>query len=199
MLHEKNLPKMFWAKVAYIVVFLQNRLSTKATRDHTPYEAWYGYKPPLNFLKIFGCLYFTYVSQSKRDKLDKRASPGIFIGYSTVNKGYKIFQPQTRSIVVSRDVYFIEDEEWNWDETKMKDPTMVDLQFKAPASRIGEEEDWQNELVDNAPVRGTRPLFDIYERCNIAVCEPADFRAAKEDQNWMKEELFIIEKTKHGN
>lgn len=41
---------------------------------------------------------------------------------------------------------------------------MADLQFKSLASRIGEEEeDWQNELVDDAPVRGTRSLYDIYE------------------------------------
>ena len=111
MLHEKNLPKKFWAEATHTAVFLQNRHPTKAVKDDTPYEAWNGYNPSLNFLKIFGCLYFTHVPQSKRGKLDKRASPNIFIGYSVVSKAYKIFQPQTKSIVVSRDVYFIEDEE----------------------------------------------------------------------------------------
>ena len=77
------------------------------------YEAWYGHKPSLSFLKVFGCLCFTHVPQIKRDKLDKRALPGIFIGYSTVEKAYKIFQPQTGKIVISRDVHFVEDEEWN--------------------------------------------------------------------------------------
>jgi len=137
------------------------------------------------------------MSHRARDKLDKRASPDIFIGYITVNKAYKIFQPQTGSTVVSRDVYFIEDEEWNWDETEKKDQIVVDLQFKLLSRIEEEEEDWQNELVDDAPVRGTKLFSDIYERCNIVVCEPADFRAAKEDQNWMaamKEELFMIEK-----
>ena len=199
MLHEKNLPKKFWAEAAQTAVFLQNRLLSKAVKDQTPYEAWYGYKPSLNFLKIFGCLCFTHVPQNKRDKLDKRASPGIFIGYSTVSKAYKIFQPQTGSIVVSRDVHFIEDEEWNWDEVKKKDQTVEDLQLNSLASRTEEEEDWQSELVDDAPARGTRSLSDIYERCNIAVCEPTDFGAAKEDQNWMaamKEELSMIEKNR---
>jgi len=40
-------------------------------------------------------------------------------------------------------------------------------------------------VEDSAPVRGTRPLSDIYERCNIVVCEPVNFRATEEDQNWM--------------
>jgi hypothetical protein len=107
MLHKKNLPKKFWAEAANIADFLQNRLLTKVVKDQTPFEAWYGYKPSLNFLKIFGCLCFTLVPQTKRDKLDKRALPDIFIGYSLVAKAYKVFQPQTGKIVISRDVHFM--------------------------------------------------------------------------------------------
>nr|KYP43525.1 Retrovirus-related Pol polyprotein from transposon TNT 1-94 [Cajanus cajan] len=143
MLHEKNLPKKFWSEAAHTVVFLQNRLLTTAVKDQTPYEAWYGHKPSLIFSKIFGCLCFTHIP--------------IFIGYSTVSKAYKIFQPQIGSIVVSRDVHFVEDEEWKWDEAKKKIQSVTDLQFKFPASRT-EEEDWQNELVDDTPTRGTRLL-----------------------------------------
>ncbi|XP_038902464.1 uncharacterized protein LOC120089115 [Benincasa hispida] len=65
-------------------------------------------------------------TSNKRDKLDRRASSGIFIGYSTVSKAYKIFQSQTGNIVVSRDVHFLEDEEWSWDEVKKKDQTITE-------------------------------------------------------------------------
>ena len=81
----------------------------------------------LKFLKVFGCLYFTHVPQSKHDKLDKRASPSIFIGYNIINKAYKIFQPQTWNIIGSRDAHFKEDEEWNWDQP------MTELKLKFPA------------------------------------------------------------------
>ena len=46
---------------------------------------------------------------------------------------------------------------------------------------------------------GTRLLFDIYQRCNIVVCEPTDYEEAKMDQNWitaMKEGLLMIERNK---
>ncbi|KAA8531791.1 hypothetical protein F0562_006492 [Nyssa sinensis] len=60
-----------------------------------------------------------------------------------------------------------------------------------------------NDLVDDSPVRGTRLLSDIYQRCNIAVCEPAGYEDAKKDQRWivaMQEELFMIKKNqKHGD
>ena len=51
--------------------------------------------------------------------------------------------------------------------------------------------------MDETPVRGTRSLVDIYQRCNVAVLEPTDFEAAKNDKRWMsvkKEELVVIEK-----
>ena len=39
MLHEKNLPKRFWGEAANTTVYLQNRISTKALKDLTPFEA----------------------------------------------------------------------------------------------------------------------------------------------------------------
>jgi len=77
MLHDKELPKMFWAEAANTVVFLQNRLPTKALKDKTPFEAWYDYKPSLNFLRVFGCLCFSHIPQAKRDTLDKKSKLGI--------------------------------------------------------------------------------------------------------------------------
>jgi len=55
-----------------------------------------GYKPSLNFLKVFGCVCFVHVPHVKRDKLDKKAIPGIFVGYSSVSKAYKVYHPQNR-------------------------------------------------------------------------------------------------------
>lgn len=51
--------------------------------------------------------------------------------------------------------------------------------------------------MDHVPVRGTRSLSDIYGRCNVAVCEPANYEEARKNQKWvaaMKEELSMIEK-----
>ena len=116
MLHEKELPKELWAEAANTAVFLLNRLPTRVLHKKTPFEGWFGYKPDLQNLKIFGCVCFSYVPQVKRDKLDKKAEPGVFIGYSNTSKAYRIFQPQNGKILVSRDVKFMEDQQWSWDE-----------------------------------------------------------------------------------
>lgn len=39
MLHEKNLPRMFWTEAANTAVFLQNQLPSKTVKDKTPFEA----------------------------------------------------------------------------------------------------------------------------------------------------------------
>lgn len=39
LMHEKNLPKTFWVEAANTVVFLVNRLSTRAVDGKTPYES----------------------------------------------------------------------------------------------------------------------------------------------------------------
>ena len=111
MLHEKDLPKRFQGKAANTVVCLQNGISTKVVNDLTPFEVWYGYKPSLMFLRVFGCLCLTYIPQVKRDKLDKKAEAGIFVGYNTISKAYRVFQPHTIRVIVSQDDQFVTNEQ----------------------------------------------------------------------------------------
>ena len=83
-----------------------------------------------------------------------------------------------------------------WDDPKMINHASEhgNLKFPTPSSEI---EGWQNELVDDVPIRGTRLLSDIYDRCNIVVCQPENYEEAKKNQVWvaaMKEELSMIKK-----
>ena len=103
MLYEKDLPKRFWGKATNTVMCLQNRISTKAVKDLTSFEVWNCYKLSLRFLRVFWCLCFTYIPQVKRDKLEKKAEAGIFVGYSTISKSYRVFQPHTSRVIMSQD------------------------------------------------------------------------------------------------
>ena len=90
----------------------------------------------------------------KRDKLDKKAEPRVFIGYSNSSKAYKIFQPQNGKILVSKDVKFMEDRQWNWEES---------IKMQLP-----EVPQYFDEDIDDVPVRGIRSLYDVYEINNVA-------------------------------
>lgn len=52
--------------------------------------------------------------------------------------------------------------------------------------------------IDGILVKGTKPLSDIYKRCNITIFELVEFKEVKKDDKWikaMKEEIRIIEKS----
>ncbi|KAG5235903.1 mitochondrial protein [Salix suchowensis] len=126
-----------------------------------------------NLLRVFGNTCFVHIPQIKRDKLGKKAMQGIFVGYSTISKAYKVYLPQTQKISITRDVQFHEDEQWNWDETQ--EITVLDDQIIPPI----------------------RSLEEIYQRSNVAVCEPENYEDAQMNPTWqeaMKEEIYMIEK-----
>ena len=94
-------------------MYLLNILPTKAVKNKTPFEAWYGVKLVVEYLKIFGSLCYTHVLEVKRDKLDYKAKMGIFLGYSSTSKGYRVFNLKTKKVMLSRDIKVDEAVVWN--------------------------------------------------------------------------------------
>jgi len=184
MLHEKDMPKHFWMEAANTVVFFQNRLPSKALKDEIPFEAWYGYKPSLFFLKVFGRVCFT-CSTCKHDKLDKKAILCIYVDYSSISKAYKVYHPQIGKMTVSRDVHFNEDQQWDWKNHQRMVGTFINIEsghLRKQTTKLCE-----NELEDYPPIRGTRLLSDIYQRCNVEIYEPALCEEALKDRKWKNE------------
>ena len=54
MLHAAKLPNDFGGEAVATAVILRNRSPTKAVKDMTPYESFYGRKPDVAHLKVFG-------------------------------------------------------------------------------------------------------------------------------------------------
>ena len=71
-----------------------------------PNEKIFGKNPNYDNLKDYGCLCFVSNSKRERHKFLQRAQKCIFIGYSTNQKGYKVYNVQTKTISVSKDVTF---------------------------------------------------------------------------------------------
>jgi hypothetical protein len=74
----------------------------------TPYEAWHGKKPDVRFLRVFGSISHVKVTHPHLQKLDDRSCLMVFIGYETGSKAYRLFDPSTRRVHVSRDIVFDE-------------------------------------------------------------------------------------------
>ncbi|BBH01937.1 hypothetical protein Prudu_012349, partial [Prunus dulcis] len=106
MLSNAGLGKAFWAEAITYASHLINRLPAAANEGKTPMEVWSG-KPctDYKYLHIFGCPAYYHVRKSK---LDPRAKKALFMGFSTGVKGYRLWCPDEKKIVVSRDVTFDE-------------------------------------------------------------------------------------------
>ena len=94
-------------------IYLRNR-SPLSGRDKTPFELFYGTKPDVSHLRIFGATVFAHTPSALRTKLDPVSQPGRLIGYAANRKGYKILL-NSGAIITSRDVTF--------DESKPPKPT----------------------------------------------------------------------------
>ncbi|KAL0364512.1 UNVERIFIED_CONTAM: Retrovirus-related Pol polyprotein from transposon TNT 1-94 [Sesamum angustifolium] len=102
MLQEKHLPKAFWVEAVYTAVYLLNRCPTKAVQNMTPIEAWSGKKPSAKHLRVFGSICYVHIPTKKRHKLEEKTEKGIFLGYSTQLKGYRIYNLKTKKLIISR-------------------------------------------------------------------------------------------------
>ncbi|XP_050890235.1 uncharacterized protein LOC127095607 [Lathyrus oleraceus] len=142
----------------------------------------------LKFLGVFSMLKFL---KQKRTKLEETSERCVFIGYSSISKGYKIYNLKTNKVIISRDVVFNEKASWNWEEDKMKEkavpaillqqnPTTENKQptpctpssSSSPSSPIS-----SSSSPSSTPIK-LKDLSDIYARCNYCVMEPENFDEA---------------------
>ncbi|KAL0368927.1 UNVERIFIED_CONTAM: Retrovirus-related Pol polyprotein from transposon RE2 [Sesamum calycinum] len=216
MLQEKHLPKAFWAEAVYTAVYLLNRCPTKAVQNMTPIEAWSGKKPSAKHLRVFGSICYVHIPTEKRHKLEEKTEKGIFLGYSTQSKGYRIYNLKTKKLIISRDVEFDEDAMWNWDEEKVERQSVMIPKETPPQQQQEEGTDQaemerrsqqapgsprrpppSEEIEEETPPRRTKLLSDIYETCNFIMLEPENFETAVKHKVWvqaMEEEIKMIEK-----
>lgn len=108
MLVAAKLKKIFWAEAVNTAVYVLNLTGTSSVSGKTPYELWYGEKPNLSNLKVFGTTAYIFVPKELRRKWDNRSKKGIFVGYGETEgvKGFRVYVPETRKFETSRNVIF---------------------------------------------------------------------------------------------
>src|SRR5580692_843226 len=109
MLHQAGLSNGFWEHAVSTVVHVYNRTPIHSLRWTTPHEAWnVGHIPDVSYFHIFRCKAYMHVPADKRRKLDAKAIPVVFVGYEPGSKGYRLWDKNTCSVHLSRDVTFDE-------------------------------------------------------------------------------------------
>lgn len=72
----------------------------------TPFEKWYEYKPDISIKCQFDYVAYSRIPQGPISKLDPRAKCIILVG--CINTGYRLLEPETRTITDMSNVHLIE-------------------------------------------------------------------------------------------
>lgn len=81
MLIAADLEKQYWDEAVMTSKFIKNRLASMAIQWNIPYELWYGFKPKMENLKLFGAVAYARIPNEQRLKLDARGKKVMMAGY----------------------------------------------------------------------------------------------------------------------
>ncbi|UYV76053.1 hypothetical protein LAZ67_13002335, partial [Cordylochernes scorpioides] len=102
LLLDSKLNKEMWGEATRVAAYLINR-SPSNTVQTTPAQMWFGRKPNLSNVKLFGSeVYVKKLGNLK--KLDSKSEKYSLIRYS--GNGYRLWDMQKRMIIIARDVVF---------------------------------------------------------------------------------------------
>ena len=106
-LTDSKLGKTYWAEAMAYAAFTINRVGKSSIFRKTPFEVFYD-KPPFDvrLLRPFGSNVIVQIPKQKRKKFDVKGEEGIFVGYPTDTKGYKVMT-NGNVVRVSCDVQFL--------------------------------------------------------------------------------------------
>ena len=168
LLHTAQLEKKFWAEALATAVYIRNRvISRSLPKNTTPYQRWMGQTPDLSNLRVFGSKCWFVLPKIKVQKLDARSKEGIMIGYSQQSKGYKIWDPESSSLVVSRDVTFDEN---SVDSLEIPLPTSncSASDVAVPGGEVKEEVEDNIDLEKENPVETNPDHTDITDKSSTS-------------------------------
>jgi transposase InsO family protein len=108
LLAHAHVPLKFWDEAFLTATYLINRLPTRVIDNKCPLERLLNTPPNYSMLKIFGCACWPHLRAYNNRKLAFRSKECVFLGYSSLHKGYKCLDIESGRIYISRDVVFDE-------------------------------------------------------------------------------------------
>lgn len=160
-----SMPNYLWGEAVRHATYLINRVATRVLINQTPYEVFKKKKPNVGHIRVFGCVAYAKKETEHLRKLDDRSRKLVHLGTEPGSKAYRLYDPNVRRVVVSRDVVFRESEAWNWKSTKTEqhsEPGSFSLCFSGFGNK-GIEEDETNKIGEGSTVEQTEPTVEIEE------------------------------------
>jgi hypothetical protein len=106
MLDEHRILRRFWAEAINTTCYVSNRIFLRAFDKKTCYAMMHGHTPKVSHFHVFGCKCFILKKGKNLDKFDARLFDGIFFGYATHSRTFRVLNLETNHIVETCKVTF---------------------------------------------------------------------------------------------
>ena len=116
MLQNKNVTRNLWGKAVNTACHTVNRVYFRPSTKKTPYELWKGRKPNVKYFKIFGSTCFILKDREDVEKFDSWSDEGIFLGYSSKSKAYRVYNKRTKKVMETVNVMIDEASESSFEK-----------------------------------------------------------------------------------
>jgi hypothetical protein len=148
---QSGLSASFWAEAILTANHIRNRCPSRSLGGEIPFKMWTRRTPIVSYFRKFGTTAFALDKTPGKGKFDSRSKKCIFIGYSVQSKAYRLWDPEARKVIRSRDVTFTGRNQAENDFTDFideeifkKNPENV-IEFNVPETQ---KEDKQTETCD---------------------------------------------------
>ncbi|WVZ81383.1 LOW QUALITY PROTEIN: hypothetical protein U9M48_028765 [Paspalum notatum var. saurae] len=108
MLDEHRTPRRFWAEAVNTACYIVNRIFLRAFLGKTSYELRFGRHPSIKYLQAFGCKCFVLKKAGHLDKFESRCLDGIFLGYASNSRAFRVWILEAKQVVETYEVSFDE-------------------------------------------------------------------------------------------
>ena len=104
MLNQNELPTHFWAEAINIACYTSNRTHMRSHTRKTCYELWKGKKPSVKYFRVFGSRCYVLKDHENLGKFESKSEEGIFLGYSSKSRAYRVYILSSKCMVESINV-----------------------------------------------------------------------------------------------
>ena len=99
MLHNKDMARNLWGEAVNTACHTVNKVYFRPGTKKTLYKLWKGRQPNVKYFKIFGSTYFILKDRENVRKFDSRSDEGIFLGYSSISKAYRVYNKRIMKVM----------------------------------------------------------------------------------------------------
>lgn len=108
LLNDSKLPDNVWVEALQTANYLRNRCESRSLDKITPFEAFWGIKPSVKHLRIFGSSAVALKKGLNPNKLHPKGQECKIVGYSSAQKGYRVMDKR-QNIFISRNVRILDE------------------------------------------------------------------------------------------